>query len=117
MAVNRREFGALAVAGAAAAAISAPGGQARTARTRIKAIAFDGFPIIDPRPAFAMAEEIFPGQGAELGNAWRTRQFEYTWLRSLAGNYADFWHVTEDSLVFAAKMLKLELSAGQRGRL
>src|SRR3979490_1210718 len=93
MAVNRREFAGLAAAGAAATVISAPGGQAPAAsRTRIKAIAFDGFPIIDPRPVFAMAEEIFPGRGVELGNAWRTRQFEYTWLRSLAGNYADFWH-------------------------
>jgi 2-haloacid dehalogenase len=118
MAVNRREFAGLAAAGAAATVISAPGGQARAAsRTKIKAIAFDGFPIIDPRPVFAMAEEIFPGRGAELGNAWRTRQFEYTWVRSLAGNYADFWHVTEDALVFAAKMLKLELAAGPRGRL
>jgi len=118
MDVNRREFAGLAAAGMAATAINPPGDQAPAAApTRIKAIAFDGFPIIDPRPVFAMAEEIFPGRGVELGNAWRTRQFEYTWLRSLAGQYADFWHITEDSLMFAARMLKIEMSAGQRGRL
>src|SRR6266851_99119 len=118
MPVNRREFAGLAAAGVAATAIKTAGDQAQAAAgTRIKAIAFDGFPIIDPRPVFAMAEQIFPGKGLELSNAWRTRQFEYTWLRSLAGNYADFWHVTEDSLVFAARMLEIEISAEQRDRL
>ena len=54
-------------------------------------------------PVFAKADEIFPGKGAELSNAWRTRQFEYTWLRTLGGSYVDFWQVTEESLMFAAK--------------
>src|SRR5262249_13565323 len=53
-------------------------------------------------------------RGNELSNQWRTRQFEYTWLRSLSGKYADFWDVTEDALVFAAKMLKLDMPAGKR---
>lgn len=39
-------------------------------RGRIKAVAFDGFPILDPRPVFALADELFPGKGAELSNAW-----------------------------------------------
>ena len=57
MPVNRREFAALAAAGAAATVIKAPGDQARAASpAKIKAIAFDGFPIIDARPVFAMAE-------------------------------------------------------------
>ena len=47
---------------------------------------------------------MFPGKGAELSNAWRTRQFEYTWLRTMSGRYADFWHVTEEALIFAAKL-------------
>jgi len=84
---------------------------------KIKAIAFDGFPIIDPRPVFARAEEMFPGKGSELGAAWRTRQFEYTWLRTLSGHYADFWQVTEQALVFAAKQMNLEMSREQRDRL
>jgi 2-haloacid dehalogenase len=84
---------------------------------KIKAIAFDGFPIIDPRPVFAGLEEIFPGKGRQLGDAWRTRQFEYTWLRTLGGRYADFWQVTEESLVFAAKALGIDLSADKRDQL
>jgi 2-haloacid dehalogenase len=69
MFVDRRKFVTLAAGGAAAAAAIAPA--ANGAQTRIKAIAFDGFPIIDPRPVFAKAEEIFPGKGLELSNAWR----------------------------------------------
>src|SRR5258708_25553958 len=57
---------------------------------RYKAIAFDGFPIIDPRPVALRAESLFPGRGARLMEAWRTRQFEYTWLRTLSGRYAVF---------------------------
>jgi 2-haloacid dehalogenase len=118
MFVNRREFGALAAGGAATANAIAPAGEARAASgSKIKVIAFDGFPIIDPRPVAAKTEELFPGRGLELGNAWRTRQFEYTWLRTLGGNYADFWQVTEQSLVFAAKLLKMDLTADRRDQL
>jgi 2-haloacid dehalogenase len=82
-----------------------------------KAIAFDAFPIFDPRPVFGLAETLFPGKGAEFSNAWRTRQFEYQWLRALAGRYADFWQTTEDGLVFAANLLQLELTPDKRAQL
>jgi 2-haloacid dehalogenase len=52
-----------------------------------------------------------------LGDAWRTRQFEYTWLRTLGGRYADFWQVTDESLVFAAKALGIDLPADKRDQL
>jgi len=45
------------------------------------AIAFDGFGVFDPTPVFSLAESLFPGAGAALASDWRTRQFEYTWLR------------------------------------
>jgi 2-haloacid dehalogenase len=83
----------------------------------VKAVAFDAFPVLDPRPVFALAENLFPGKGADLAAAWRTRQFEYTWLRTASHQYVDFWRVTEDALVFAAKLLKLDLPSNQRVRL
>src|SRR5262249_3906210 len=55
--------------------------------------------------------------GARPGSAWRTRQFEYQWLRALSGHYADFWQITEEALVFAARSLRLELTAESRARL
>jgi 2-haloacid dehalogenase len=88
-----------------------------TSGRRIKAIAFDGFPIIDPRPVAARAEEIFPGKGELLSNAWRTRQFEYTWLRTVSGHYVDFWQTTQDALVFAANSLGLTLTTEARDKL
>ena len=110
MLVNRRKFVAL-----AAATLVVP--TARAATRPIKAIAFDGFPITDPRPVFAKVNEIFPEKGRALGDAWRTRLFEYTWLRTLGGHYADFWHVIGDSLDFAAKSNGVDLTAEQRDTL
>jgi 2-haloacid dehalogenase len=46
--------------------------------------------------------------------AWRTRQFEYTWLRTLSGRYADFWQVTQDALVVAAAASQLDLTPNLR---
>lgn len=117
MTMNRRTFIHLA-AGSVAAGLT---GHTRTAQaaaaTRYQAVAFDAFPVFDPRPIFKLADTLFPGKGAELGNAWRTRQFEYQWLRALGGQYADFWHATEDALVFAAKSTQLDLTADKRDQL
>ena len=113
MPVNRRKF--LHLAGGVTAGLLASSPLARAAtKPTIKAIAFDGFPVFDPRPIFTLADELFPGQGTDLSNAWRTRQFEYTWLRTLSQRYVDFWQVTEDALVFAAKTLKLDLPPAKR---
>ncbi|SDO24428.1 haloacid dehalogenase type II [Afipia sp. GAS231] len=118
MSAHRRDFLHLVAAGVAAAAIATPSVRAQApGPKKIRAIAFDGFPIIDPRPVFARAEAMFPGKGGELSNAWRTRQFEYTWLRTMSGSYVDFWQVTEQALVFAARLVKLEMSPTQRDQL
>ena len=77
---------------------------------RPKAIAFDGFPIIDARPIAAKAEELYPGMGEALSSAWRTRQFEYTWLRTLSSQYADFWQTTHDALIYAATSVGIALT-------
>lgn len=107
MRMDRREFLQLS-AGAVLFGrdlLHVPGPQARP-----KAVLFDAFPILNPKPVFDLAETVFPGRGAELSALWRTRVFEYTWLRSLTDRYADFHQVIQDSLNFAAKSLKLELS-------
>ena len=46
-----------------------------------------------------------------LAELWRGRQLQYTWLRSLMGEYADFWQVTGEALDFAMDALDLEDSA------
>jgi 2-haloacid dehalogenase len=118
MPINRREFITMVAGSAAMGFIATPSlAKERSTTPKIKAIAFDGFPIFDPRPVFALVEQLFPGHGLELSNAWRTRQFEYTWLRTLSGRYADFWQVTEDALVYATNTLNLDLTPEKRGRL
>ena len=107
----------LLVAGAVLGSVRSIGVARAQPRPSFKAIAFDGFPIIDPRMVAARAEEIFPGRGAALMHAWRTRQFEYTWLRTLSRRYADFWQVTQEALVVAAKATGLDLTATRRDHL
>ena len=56
--------------------------------------------------------------GAPRGmHAWRTRQFEYTWLRTLSRRYADFWQVTQEALVVSAQATGLDLTVKTREHL
>jgi 2-haloacid dehalogenase len=96
-----------------------PGGTTRASpRSRgLKAVAFDGFAIFDPTPVLALAELVVPGRGRELVVNWRSRQFEYQWLRTLGGRYADFRQTAGDALTVSAKALGIPMSGDQRERL
>jgi 2-haloacid dehalogenase len=48
---------------------------------------------------------------------WRTKQLQYSLLRSMMERYADFWRVTEDALVYSTKALQLDLTPEKRERL
>lgn len=85
-------------------------------KSKIKAIAFDAFPIFDPREIARKAEEVFPGQGQKVMEVWRTRLFEYQWLRALGGQYEDFMSAAEASLVFTSKQLQLNLTEDKKKR-
>lgn len=116
MSVTRRRFLTLAAAGTAAAALArAAPARAAPLGLPIRAVALDGFTTFDPRPLAALAGSMFPGgPGQALTLAWRTRQFEYTWLRTLMNRYADFWQVTAEALDYAATQTGLTLSGAQR---
>ena len=83
-------------------------------RPRFKAVAFDFLVLFNPDSIVADVERTFPGKGQALTAAWRTRQFEYAWLRSLSGHYADFFAVTEDALNYAAHATGVTLTADDR---
>lgn len=114
--MHRRKFVSLAV-GAAALTLPGLAADVPSRRPRFKALAFDAFPILDPRPVFALAEELFPGQGKALSDVWKVRQFDYAWLRTAGHRYTDFWQVTEDALVYAAHATGVELTPEKRRRL
>jgi 2-haloacid dehalogenase len=72
MAFDRREFLTLAAGGVAARVWRSPLMAQTVTQPPFQAIAFDAFPIFDPRPVFGLAETLFPGKGAEFSNAWRS---------------------------------------------
>lgn len=117
MTFDRRDFLQLFAAGTVAGTLAAPASAEPEVRGPIRAVAFDAFPVFDPRPIAALAETLFPGKGEALVASWRTRQFEYQWLRTMSGNYADFVVTTEEALVFAARLQHLDLTAQKRSAL
>lgn len=107
---SRRNLISAALAAAVLPPVSAPA-------SRVVAVAFDGIALFDPRPVEALAREALGEKTAAFMNAWRLRQFEYTWLRTVMSRYVDFARVTEDSLRFAEKSLGVNLDGAARERL
>jgi 2-haloacid dehalogenase len=86
--------------------------------TRPAALVFDAYgTLFDVHSVTAAAESLWPGRGTALSQLWRTKQLEYTWLRSLMGKYEDFAHVTESALRYACASLRLEYDDAKRARL
>ncbi len=80
----------------------------------IKTLVFDAYgTLFDVRSVLGRCEEVFPGHGSDLTTLWRSKQLQYTWLRSLMGRYEDFWQITRDGLVFACWSLGLETTQEQ----
>jgi 2-haloacid dehalogenase len=68
----------------------------------VRACVFDAYGTLFDihAPTAAIADEL--GDKAQsVSDAWRTKQLQYTWLRSLMGAYVDFWQVTGDGLDYA----------------
>jgi 2-haloacid dehalogenase len=87
------------------------------ARHGFKAVAFDYYVLFNPDSVVDEVERWLPGRGREFTNLWRTRQFEYTWLRSITHRYVDFSAVTEDALIYAAHALNVPMTVDAKGRL
>jgi 2-haloacid dehalogenase len=119
MPLNRREFLNITAATSVAAVVSPSFAKERNSPpvSKIRAIAFDGFVIFDPGSVVQRVESVIPGQGLAFTNEWRTRQFEYSWLRTVANQYVGFWQITADALDFAARKFKLNLKADERSHL
>lgn len=83
-----------------------------------KAIAFDAYgTLFDVYSIGVLAEELFPGKGTELATIWRDKQIDYTRLRTLCDEYANFWQVTRDALGHSCELLGLNLTEAARDRL
>lgn len=81
---------------------------------QLDALVFDAYgTLYDVHSVTKLAESFFPGQGDALSQRWRTKQLEYTWLRSLMGTYENFDVVTEAALRYACAALKLNAAEAQ----
>ncbi len=89
----------------------------RGVHTRYAAVAFDYLVLFNPDSVVPVVDRIVPGHGRDFANLWRTRQFEYSWLRSITSRYVDFSAITSDALAYAANTMRIELTAAQRDEL
>ncbi len=71
-----------------------------TAQIRdIDACVFDAYgTLFDYASAALRCKDALGADWQAFSDLWRRKQLEYTWLRSLMGRHADFWHVTGESL-------------------
>jgi len=84
----------------------------------MKALVFDAYgTLFDVFSVTSLCELLFPGSGTALAVTWRSKQLQYSLLRSMMDRYANFWRVTQDALVFSTRTLGLELTAENRDRL
>ena len=68
----------------------------------IKVYVFDAYGTLFDVNAAVNANLFKLGKNAEqISMVWRQKQLEYSWLRSLMGQYTDFWHITQEALDFA----------------
>jgi len=75
----------------------------------IKAFVFDAFgTLFNLTLPIDEIDALCNGKGKELLSIWRTKQLEYTWLRSLMDNYVNFDTITHEALTFAMRSVQVE---------
>ena len=83
-----------------------------------RAVLFDAYgTLFDVYSVALAAEQLFPGAGERLAQAWRDKQIEYTRLVSMSGRYQPFWDLTRAALQFSAARLGLALAPEGEQRL
>jgi 2-haloacid dehalogenase len=84
----------------------------------MKAFVFDAYgTLFDVLSVTSLCERLFPGSGTALAVLWRSKQLQYSLLRSMMDRYADFWQITQDALIYATRSLQLDLTAEKRVQL
>jgi len=73
----------------------------------IRGYVFDAYGTLFDVHSVVEAGRALTADPMALSLAWRQKQLEYTWLRSLMGRYEDFWSVTEDALRWAIRRLNI----------
>jgi 2-haloacid dehalogenase len=83
----------------------------------IRACVFDAYgTLFDFAAAAKGCRDVLGDDIDRLTAIWRDKQLQYTWLRTLQAQHADFWQVTGDALDFALETLGID-KPGLRERL
>ncbi|MCC7355355.1 MAG: haloacid dehalogenase type II [Anaerolineae bacterium] len=81
----------------------------------IRACVFDAYgTLFDVHSAVGKFRPRLGDAADRVSALWRTKQLEYTWLRSLMRHHADFWQVTGDALDYALDTFGISDSALRR---
>jgi 2-haloacid dehalogenase len=110
-------MGGAAFACAAPFAAGPPASSASPGPHAIRAVAFDLFTLFDPRGVDQRVVEVLGLASAPFASNWKSRLFEYSWLRAASGQYRSFDGLVGDALSYAARAHHVELSATQRAQL
>ena len=75
----------------------------------IGACVFDAYgTLFDFNAATERCRDALGAQADPLSALWRTKQLQYTWLRSLMDQHVYFWQVTSDALDYAMATLGID---------
>jgi 2-haloacid dehalogenase len=83
----------------------------------VEAVAFDLYGTLLEVASVGRAAAEVTDDAAALVELWRTKQLEYTWLRSLMGRYQDFWATTGDALDYSLDRFGIVVDGATRSRL
>ncbi|WP_310611736.1 haloacid dehalogenase type II [Limnohabitans sp.] len=83
----------------------------------IQAVVFDAYgTLFDVYSIGALAEQLYPGQGAAISVLWRDKQIDYTRLITMSDPhhaqgsryYLSFWDITRNALLYTLERFKLD---------
>ena len=83
----------------------------------IQTVVFDAYgTLFDVHSVGALAEQLYPGQGAAISVLWRDKQIDYTRLITLSDPhgtkgsryYQSFWDITRNALLYTLERYQLD---------
>lgn len=83
----------------------------------IQTVVFDAYgTLFDVYSIGALAEQLYPGQGAAISLLWRDKQIDYTRLITMSDphraegsqHYQSFWDITRSALLYTLARFKLD---------
>lgn len=74
----------------------------------VRACVFDAYgTLFDFASAAAACKDVLGDRVNAVTSLWRDKQLQYSWLRSLQGQYVDFWQVTGEALDYTLETLDI----------